>query len=336
MYLVASTNAGVGLPAAMDLLRAGRSAADAVEAAIRAVEDNAEDHSVGYGGYPNLIGEVELDAGIMQGSDRTSGAVAALKNYRHPISVARRVMDELPHVLLVGEGAARFAAEMGFEPEDLLTDAARRAWARGLTPEMSDDELGSIASRDDIWRWVEIATDPERTHGTTNVIACDAQGHICAGVSTSGWAWKYPGRVGDSPIAGAGFYADDRYGAAACTGTGEMAIRAATAHSVVFYLKMGCLARRGGQPGDGGSQRSGRSLPEWDELRRRRPRGKPRRIRQLPEIDLSLHGRRHGRAGNASPDPGVDHAALGEADREIGTGCPGPWDLCVAKHLRSQ
>ncbi len=239
MYLVASTNAGVGLPVAMDLLRAGRSAADAVEAAIRAVEDNAEDHSVGYGGYPNLIGEVELDAGMMQGSDRTSGAVAALKNYRHPISVARRVMDKLPHVLLVGEGAGRFAAEMGFEPEDLLTDAARRAWARGLTPEMSDDELGSIASRDDIWRWVEIATDPERTHGTTNVIARDAQGHICAGVSTSGWAWKYPGRVGDSPIAGAGFYADDRYGAAACTGTGEMAIRAATAHSVVFYLKMG-------------------------------------------------------------------------------------------------
>jgi len=247
MFLVASTNAAVGMDGAMAVLRAGGAAVDAVEVAIRAVEANAEDHSVGYGGYPNLIGEVELDAGLMQGGNLASGAVAALKGYKHPISVARKVMEQLPHVFLAGEGAARFAAEMGFETEELLTEAARETWANGLRPEFSDEDLATIAARDDIWRWVEIATDPERTHGTTNVIARDAQGHLCVGVSTSGWAWKYPGRVGDSPIAGAGYYADDRYGAAACTGTGEMAIRAVTAHSVLLYMKMGLSLTEAGQ-----------------------------------------------------------------------------------------
>ncbi len=247
MFLVASTNAAVGIDEAMAVLRAGGAAVDAVEVAIRAVEANGEDHSVGYGGFPNLIGEVELDAGLMQGEDLASGAVAALKGYKYPISIARKVMEQLPHVFLAGEGAARFAAEMGFETEELLTEAARDTWANGLRPEFSDEDLATIAARDDIWRWVEIATDPERTHGTTNVIARDAQGHLCVGVSTSGWAWKYPGRVGDSPIAGAGYYADDRYGAVACTGTGEMAIRAATAHSVVLYMKMGLPLTEAGQ-----------------------------------------------------------------------------------------
>ena len=247
MFLVASTNAAVGIDEAMAVLRAGGAAVDAVEVAIRAVEANGEDHSVGYGGFPNLIGEVELDAGLMQGEDLASGAVAALKGYKYPISIARKVMEQLPHVFLAGEGAARFAAEMGFETEELLTEAARDTWANGLRPEFSDEDLATIAARDDIWRWVEIATDPERTHGTTNVIARDAQGHLCVGVSTSGWAWKYPGRVGDSPVAGAGYYADDRYGAVACTGTGEMAIRAATAHSVVLYMKMGLPLTEAGQ-----------------------------------------------------------------------------------------
>jgi L-asparaginase / beta-aspartyl-peptidase len=246
MFLVASTNAGVGLPEAMELLRDGASATDAVETAIRAVEANADDHSVGLGGYPNLLGEVELDAGLMQGQDLTSGSVAALKGYLHAISVARKVMDLLPHILLVGEGAARFAGEMGFQPADLLTEHAREAWANVLQPELSPEELAHIGERRDLWRWVEVASDPERTRGTTNVIARDRHGHLCVGVSTSGWAWKYPGRVGDSPIVGAGFYADDRYGAAACTGAGEMAIRAATAHSIVMYMKMGLALAEAG------------------------------------------------------------------------------------------
>jgi beta-aspartyl-peptidase (threonine type) len=148
-------------------------------------------------------------------------------------------MERLPHVLLVGEGAARFAAEMGFARTNLLTDEAREVWAKRLRADMGAADFERLDELDGLWRWVEIATDPEHAQGTTNVIAQDAHGDLCAGVSTSGWAWKYPGRVGDSPIPGAGLYADNRYGAAACTGTGEMAIRAATAHSIVFYMKMG-------------------------------------------------------------------------------------------------
>ncbi|HHE70870.1 MAG TPA: asparaginase [Chloroflexi bacterium] len=247
MYLIASTNAGVGLPDAMKVLRRGGSAMDAVETAIRAVESNPDDHSVGYGGYPNLLGEVELDAGIMWGEDLTAGAVAGLKGFSHPISIARKALEHLPHVLLVGEGAARFAREMGFSPEPLLSPEAHETWRRVLENWLPPDATEDPGNLPDLWRWVEITTDPERTHGTVNVIARDHEGHLCAGVSTSGWAWKYPGRVGDSPVVGAGFYADDRYGAAACTGTGEMAIRAATAHSVVFYMKMGVTVQEAGE-----------------------------------------------------------------------------------------
>lgn len=247
MFIVASVNANVGIEEAMDILRSGGSALDAVEIAVRRVEANAEDHSVGYGGYPNLLGTVELDAGMMAGSDLSSGAVAALKGYKHPISVARKVMELLPHVLLVGEGAARFAAEMGFVPEELLTEPARAVWAERLQMDMPSERWANLEAQPDLWRWVEIATDPEHAQGTTNVIARDGEGNLCVGVSTSGWAWKYPGRVGDSPIVGAGFYADNRYGAAACTGTGEMAMRAATAHSVVLYMKMGLSVAEAGR-----------------------------------------------------------------------------------------
>jgi beta-aspartyl-peptidase (threonine type) len=241
MIIIASSNGDIGLPAAWEILARGGSALDSVEAATRLVEDNPADHSVGYGGYPNLLGEVELDASIMDGTTRRSGAVGALRGYRHAISVARRVMDDLPHVMLVGEGAARFAAEIGMQPEDLLTPEAAHAWREGIAgrlPEEFRDAHGQIIATM-IGRATRLATDPERVAGTVNFIAQDRAGRIASAVSTSGWAWKYPGRVGDSPIVGAGNYADDRYGAAACTGLGELAIRAGTAHSVVLYLKQG-------------------------------------------------------------------------------------------------
>jgi len=247
MLVIASQNGRVGIEAAMRVLRDGGLAMDAVEAGIRLVEASSDDHSVGYGGYPNLLGEVELDAAIMDGSDLTSGAVGALKGYPYPISVARKVLEKLPHVFLVGEGAARFAAEMGFEACELLTETARETWEKRLREDVSLDVLAHLAEQPDLWRYVEIATDPERARGTTNFIAQDARGNLAVGVSTSGWAWKYPGRIGDSPIVGAGLYADNRYGAAACTGTGEMAIRAATAHSVVFYMKMELSVVEAGQ-----------------------------------------------------------------------------------------
>jgi beta-aspartyl-peptidase (threonine type) len=248
VIVIASTNGSVGIKEAMRVLQAGGAAVDAVEVGIQLVEANPDDHSVGYGGYPNLLGQVELDAGIMDGRDLAAGAVGALQGYPHPIAVARKVMEMLPHVFLVGEGAARFAAEVGFERRDLLTEAARQVWEGRLREDMSEETLSQLAEQPDLWRWVEIATDPERPRGTVNFIARDAQGNLCAGVSTSGWAWKYPGRLGDSPVIGAGLYADMRYGAATCTGMGEMALRAGTARSVVFYLQMGMsLAKAGRQ-----------------------------------------------------------------------------------------
>jgi len=241
MIIIASSNGDIGLSIAWDIIRSGGSAIDAVEAATRIVEDNPDDHSVGYGGYPNLLGEVELDASIMDGTTLRAGAVGALRGYRHPISVARRVMEELPHVMLAGEGAARFAAELGMEREELLTDEAAHTWREGIAgrlPEAFRDAQGAIIA-DLLRRATNLATDPERVAGTVNFIAQDRAGRIASAVSTSGWAWKYPGRLGDSPIIGAGNYADDRYGAAACTGWGELAIRAGTARSVVLYLKLG-------------------------------------------------------------------------------------------------
>jgi beta-aspartyl-peptidase (threonine type) len=237
MLVVASTNGRVGIEAAMECLKRGGSAVDAVEAGIRPVEDNPADSSVGYAGLPNILGEVELDASIMDGSTLAAGAVGALKGYPHAISVARKVMEELPHVFLVGEGATRFAGEIGAEPRDLLTDESRKIWADGLAGhglQYSSPEV--VAS---IRKWVHLAADPEKARETVNFIAVDDQGNIATGVSTSGWAWKYPGRLGDSPVIGAGNYADNRYGAAACTGRGEMAIRLCTAYAVVSGLKHG-------------------------------------------------------------------------------------------------
>lgn len=232
--LVGSGNARVGMPAGIDVLRSGGSALDAVEAAVRAVEDDPNDHTVGYGGYPNLLGVVELDASIIDGSGRRSGAVGALQGYRAAITVARAVMDSLPHVFVVGEGAARLAAEIGLEEEDLLTPEAERVWRDGLSGREVGPLAGSMLSV-----MAQLATDPERAPGTVNVLARDRAGHLASAVSTSGWAWKHPGRLGDSPVVGAGNACDSRFGAAACTGWGELAIRAGTAGRIVSELSRG-------------------------------------------------------------------------------------------------
>ena len=241
MIVVASANGRIGFGAALDILRAGGSALDAVEAATRLVEANPEDHTVGLGGYPNLLGVVELDALIMDGRTRRCGSVGALTGYLHPISVARQVLEQLPHVMLVGPGAARFADEIGAEQAELLTEEARRVWRGGLdgTRDAAEMERLGPVFRKNLRDAVKLAIDPEKAGGTVNVLAQDARGDIAVAVSTSGTAWKYPGRLGDSPIIGAGGYADNRYGAAGCTGLGELSIRAGTAHSVVVALAHG-------------------------------------------------------------------------------------------------
>jgi beta-aspartyl-peptidase (threonine type) len=237
--VVASANGRVGIRAAVDVLRHGGSPVDAVVAGIALVEANPDDHSVGYGGLPNLLGDVELDASIMDGRTLATGAVGALQGYQDAIALARQVMETLPHVLITGDGADRLAAEVGLTPVELLTGAAAQTWRARLEspPNGHDRYIGKV--RDLV---ASVSRDPELAedhHGTVNFIARDRNGNIACGVSTSGWAWKYPGRLGDSPIIGAGNYADNRWGAAACTGRGEMAQRLCTAHSVVTFMRFG-------------------------------------------------------------------------------------------------
>lgn len=247
MIVVASANGKVGIKEAMRVLKAGGSAVDAVEAGIRLVESNPDDHSVGYSGYPNLLGEVELDASIMDGLTLAAGAVGAVKNYEHAISLARKVMEELPHVMIVDRGAERFAREMGFESRNLLTPEAEATWRQIFEKKVPDVYAERMKYLERIRQFARIAADPERPNETVNFIAMDSKGNLATGVSTSGWSWKYPGRLGDSPVIGAGNYCDNRYGAAACTGQGEMAIRMCTAHSVVMYMKFGMSLEEAGK-----------------------------------------------------------------------------------------
>jgi isoaspartyl peptidase/L-asparaginase-like protein (Ntn-hydrolase superfamily) len=245
--IIGSERSEAGLPAGMAVLLAGGSALDAVEAALRLCEDNLSDHYVGTGGLPNARGEVELDASVMVGSTRAFGAVAALHGYPHPISVARAVMERLPqHALLVGEGAELFADECGFGKAELLTDEARTQWQEALsvTGESVEGEntrggSGDIAYRLAALELVKRLAPHDGPWGTINVLALDSSGELVVGVSTSGYPWKYPGRVGDSAIAGAGNYCDLRYGGAACTGRGELSIRATGARVVVDRLAAG-------------------------------------------------------------------------------------------------
>lgn len=243
--ILASERGEIGLAAGMDLLRAGASAMDAVEAALRVAEANEADHYVGVGGLPNLLGEVELDASIMDGATLRAGAVAAVTGFPHPISIARAVCDRLPqHLLLVGAGAERFAEEAGIPRGPVLTDEAKALWQSGLEPQGLDEARtrhgeGEVAYRRSVIDRLAAIGPPAGPWGTTNVLALDTAGNLAVGVSTSGYPWKYPGRVGDSAIIGAGNYCDNRFGGAACTGRGELAIRASTARMVVLALRDG-------------------------------------------------------------------------------------------------
>jgi beta-aspartyl-peptidase (threonine type) len=240
--MIASERGEVGLAAGIGLLRAGASALDAVEAAIRVVEADEDNHTVGVGGLPNLLGQVELDASIMDGATRQAGAVAAVTGFPHPISIARAVCERLPqHLLLVGAGAERFADEVGIERGPTLTDEARRRWRDGLSAagiESAEARFGpgERAYRQQVIERLASMGVPDGPWDTVNVLALDAAGNLAAGVSTSGYPWKYPGRVSDSAIIGAGNYCDNAVGAAACTGRGELAIRGTTARSVLHAL----------------------------------------------------------------------------------------------------
>jgi beta-aspartyl-peptidase (threonine type) len=233
--IISSGNGASGLAAGIRVLRKGGSALDAVEACARVIEADPSDTSVGRGGKPNVLGVVELDASLVDGTTHRVGAVAALRGYLYPISIARAVMERLPHVMLVGDGADRFAKEIGAERANLLTASTRRLWVQRLAK--AGETPASVRKRRMLAPVVAKTVGEER--GTVNFIAIDRQGNVASAVTTSGWAYKYPGRVGDSPIVGAGNYCDTRYGGACCTGYGELAIRNVTAKTAVDRLASG-------------------------------------------------------------------------------------------------
>ena len=238
MLLLANGEGQVGVAAAVTALREGHSALDAVEAGIREVERDTGVHTVGRGGKPNLLGQVECDAAIMDGSTLAAGAVGALQGYLFAVTVARRVMQDLPHVLLVGEGAARFAGEIGATTSEMLTEesaAEHNQWMDAHVPLVDRRAWPDVPLAPHVWT----SAKGHGAHGTTVYLAVDRAGNLAGGASTSGWSRKYPGRLGDSSIIGAGLYADTRYGACGCTHTGEMAMRALTARSVVLYMQHG-------------------------------------------------------------------------------------------------
>ena len=200
----------------MTRLRAGEVALNCVEAGIRLVEDAIEVDTVGLGGLPNADGVVELDAGIMCGRGRRSGAVAGMRGIKEAISVARKVMESTPHCLLVGEGARDFAIKNGFEVTELLTAEARKKWFE--------------------WKLRQRSVE---SHDTVCAIAVDNNSDICVGTSTSGTAFKLPGRVGDTPIIGCGFYCDNAVGGAAATGVGENIMRYTMSFRTVEEMRRG-------------------------------------------------------------------------------------------------
>lgn len=225
-----------------EILAAGGSALDAVEKSTNVVERDPEDVSVGLGGLPNEHGVVQLDASIMDGKTYNAGAVACLENIMHPASVARVVMERTDHVLLVGQGALTFAKQWGFKEENLLTDKARKIWIKWKESLSRRDDWGPPDHLKELQKvGAQFGYDEGEnfTYGTTNHLAVDKNGDIAGITSTSGLSWKIPGRVGDSPIIGAGLYVDNEVGAAGATGRGEDVIKSCASYYIVMRMREG-------------------------------------------------------------------------------------------------
>lgn len=208
--------------AAWEVLNNGGNVLDAVEKGVNVTEADPKVSTVGYGGFPDREGNVTLDACIMNPAG-DCGSVAFLQNIKHPISVARKVMEETPHIMLVGDGARKFAIEQGFQEENLLTPGSEAAWKKWLAENNPNQKQ-------------EINVE---NHDTISMLAIDENGDIAGACTTSGAAWKLHGRVGDSPIIGAGLYVDNEVGGACATGWGEAVIRICGSFLVVEYMRQG-------------------------------------------------------------------------------------------------
>ena len=224
--------------ASWDILSKGGTALDAVEAGIKIPEADPNNQSVGYGGLPDRDGHVTLDACIMD-EKSNCGSIMALENIKHPISVARKVMEKTPHVILAGEGALQFALAQGFSKENLLTESSEKAWKEWLKSSRYEPKMN-------IENELNKKDQPEASmpggkdnHDTIGLLAMDATGNLSGGCSTSGMAYKMHGRVGDSPVIGAGLYVDNEVGSATSTGVGEEVVRCVGSFLVVELMRQG-------------------------------------------------------------------------------------------------
>jgi N4-(beta-N-acetylglucosaminyl)-L-asparaginase len=244
--VIASANGIRGVARAYDMItRQNADTLDAIIAGVNIQELDPEDQSVGLGGLPNEEGVVQLDASCMHGPTRRAGAVAALEDIATPSLVAKAVMDYTEHIMLVGAGAKKFALEMGFKEQNLLTEKSRRDWLRWkacLNPydnwlDSRSDSLGPPQGTASL-----PFDDPlhvKFTTGTINMNAVNAAGEMSSVTTTSGYAYKVPGRIGDSPIVGAGQYCDNTVGAAGSTGRGEANIKVCGAFLIVEFMRQG-------------------------------------------------------------------------------------------------
>lgn len=248
--IISSANGVHALPQGMEILKTGGDTLDAVVAAVTVVEDDPNDDSVGYGGLPNEEGVVELDASVMHGPTRRAGSVASVQRIKNVSRLAKTVMERTNHVMIVGDGARRFAVDQGFEEMNLLTEHSRKIWlawkARtsfNWRPGIDSPEWkASVAQifdndQEQIAYAMRVINHPPT--GTINCLAVNAKGEISGTTTTSGLAWKIPGRVGDSPVIGAGLFVDGDVGAAGSTGKGEENIKISGGHTVVELMRKG-------------------------------------------------------------------------------------------------
>jgi len=212
------------------ILKKNGSLLDAVERSANVTELDPEDGSVGFGGLPNENCVVQLDASIMYGPTHNCGSVAAIEGIKTPSSVARLVMERTDHIHIVGKGAQNFAKAHGFKVENLLTERSRKSWLRWKE---------NLSDKDDWFPPADGNYDSDRSTGTINVLAIDSAGDIAGITTTSGMAWKIPGRIGDSPIIGAGLYLDNEVGAVGATGRGEEILRTCGSFFVVEQMRAG-------------------------------------------------------------------------------------------------